>query len=783
MYDLGNLSDYEFEVLCKDIAQKVYSVQLRIFTQGKDGGIDGADTKTHSAIVLQAKRYTTNSTALTNRLRELEPKIKVINPKTFLVFTSLGLTSNKHQEIVEIFKEYMTDFSYIWDAKRIDEFLHEEENIGIVRKNFKLWLSATNILNAINLQNLIIDGQVLKDSINEKKNLYVKTQFFDEAMMNLLQSHALLIIGNPGTGKTTLSEMLVLNFLSMDYEVHYSSNNNISELKKVISRDIKKKELIYIDDCLGQRYMELNYSDVTELSVLVSYIKNSENKYIILNSRITIHNEAKIQFDKYKKFIKEKANITLIDINKMSAFDKAKILYNHLYFCGIDDERFSTIRKNENYHKILNHKNYNPRLIEYITNKERYSQHKSSDYFTFVMKNLDNPKDIWADEFNNRLKPEDRILMYVLFSLTNQQINIDILKPVFENRLSLETNIDTTKNVFEDVITRLSESLIRITDNQGKIMISVTNPSINDYMSDYLKKCELECRKILQSALYFEQYIYIARDKYKSKEIIDLWTSSKLFSLKTVNNSIEYYYLRLFKENLLLNRILFDKNTFISALEKFRVDSINVKNVSKMLLDLLEITFIESYGILEEILKSGAIINVMQNLTREDCEEFGERIFKLLNEEQDLYVSFHDDLYDHLQDKYLDYVYEIVSDKLERICAKANSSIDKFDKKYNGSFGGDRRIDDICEKAEEYLGEVIDGILDSIFPVYIGNDFFLGSDMCKDRIKEYILDKIDIEDIIRKQQIDAHVDYPYYKNYREEFEKATIDNIFAKRDT
>ena len=60
MYNLRNLNDYEFEVLCKDIMQKKLNTELRVYKKGRDGGIDiraicGRD------IVIQVKHYINSS--------------------------------------------------------------------------------------------------------------------------------------------------------------------------------------------------------------------------------------------------------------------------------------------------------------------------------------------------------------------------------------------------------------------------------------------------------------------------------------------------------------------------------------------------------------------------------------------------------------------------------------------------------------------------------------------------------------------------------------------------
>lgn len=40
MYNFNNLSDYEFESLCRDIMERKLQMELSIFPKGRDGGID-----------------------------------------------------------------------------------------------------------------------------------------------------------------------------------------------------------------------------------------------------------------------------------------------------------------------------------------------------------------------------------------------------------------------------------------------------------------------------------------------------------------------------------------------------------------------------------------------------------------------------------------------------------------------------------------------------------------------------------------------------------------------
>ena len=55
MFDFSNLSDYEFEILSKDVLSRITGEKLSIFKQGKDGGIDISNGKLNNLLIAQAK--------------------------------------------------------------------------------------------------------------------------------------------------------------------------------------------------------------------------------------------------------------------------------------------------------------------------------------------------------------------------------------------------------------------------------------------------------------------------------------------------------------------------------------------------------------------------------------------------------------------------------------------------------------------------------------------------------------------------------------------------------
>ena len=348
---------------------------------------------------------------------------------------------------------------------------------------------------------------MLLSSIECDKKFFVQTQAFYKALHYLENNKTLFIVGNPGVGKTITSKMLVLYYAAIKYKVRYTTNTtDLQSLKKSISQSPNEKEIILIDDCFGQAYFQMKDSQNEELLSIIKYINLSTNKRLILNSRVTIYQEARERsLELVKSFDNDEYKVYVIDMNNISNIEKAKILYNHLSFNNVKKKYFDDIKKDKRYLKIIKHKNYNPRIIEFICNSRHYEIIESNPYYDFILNRLDNPKEIWKDEYERKLQKTDRILLSTIYSFSDLYTELDLVKKNFDKRLSIEPNIDITVNQFESSLKRPLEGFVIIIDKNKTRKISMTNPSINDYLDGFLKENPLERNMLIKNATHIQQ--------------------------------------------------------------------------------------------------------------------------------------------------------------------------------------------------------------------------------------------------------------------------------------
>ena len=192
-----------------------------------------------------------------------------------------------------MFSDYMDSMANIVTLIEINDFLEQAENADVLHKHFKLWIESTNILTDIYTNDICIDSDALLSDIEDSVQMFVKTSAYDHALKCLEKNNVLIVIGNPGVGKTITSKMLILHYASLGYRVRYTTDGaDLSALKKALTQSSEAKEVILLDDCFGQAYFSMKETQENELLTLIKHIKRYSNKILIMNSIIVESSES-----------------------------------------------------------------------------------------------------------------------------------------------------------------------------------------------------------------------------------------------------------------------------------------------------------------------------------------------------------------------------------------------------------------------------------------------------------------------------------------------------------
>ncbi|WP_199925381.1 nSTAND3 domain-containing NTPase [Paenibacillus bouchesdurhonensis] len=535
-YDFLNLSAIEFEELSRDLLQKYLDCFLESFTEGRDNGIDlRGSLNDHGTLLVQCKRYKDYKLLKGNLTKELQ-KVNQIHPNRYIVVTSASLTPNNKEEIQKLFHPYILNSSDIFGKNDLNNLISLYKDIE--EKYYKLWLSSTKILNKILHGNIVNRSEFLVENITKDIKMFVQNESFNDAINILNDRNFIIISGNPGVGKTTLAKMLVYEYLANDFEV-IEISEDIEEANRLFIKG--KKQVFYYDDFLGSNFLEktIKKNEDKRLYGFIERVRNSKNHKLIMTTREYILNQAK---QKYELFVRADFNLGkhILDLVKYTVLSKAEILYNHLFFSDLEGEYISSILKDSGYNKIINHPNYNPRVIELMTIKLNKTIVAPENYTDTIIKTLENPTQIWLHAFENQISVLSKYILYTLL-ISNNPITEQAMLRIIKNMIKFESkyyNYPFQRESFLHSLKELENTFIKITKRyDGENLIQFQNPSVKDFLLNYIEGDEELLELIIESLVYFNHLFTIFDVFDKDNERNNLFTPSIKLSSKKIRLS------------------------------------------------------------------------------------------------------------------------------------------------------------------------------------------------------------------------------------------------------
>ncbi|GIU50198.1 hypothetical protein TUM4438_35450 [Shewanella sairae] len=479
-YDFSILNDKEFEIFATDFLSIKEGTIIDRFKPGRDQGIDGKFfTDQNEEVIIQVKHWLSSGIdKLIYQCRKKEAdKVHKLSPSRYIFVCSLPLSNSNKEELVKIFSPYLSHCD-IYGKENLNDHLRLPEYTHIEKNHYKLWLSSSNVLTLLINSGIYSKSERTFEEIKKNRKYYVKTESHDIAKSILDNSKCLIITGEPGAGKTTLAENLCYLFVQEGYEF-VEIEDSIDNAWDVFTKD--KKQLFYFDDFLGRNYLDGLYNrEDSKIVKFMKAIKSCEDKLFILTSRSTILNQGK-QISELFKIDNIQKNEFELNINNLKKIEKASILYNHLYFSNLQQEFIDKFYENKGYRSIILHKNFNPRLVSFITDNQRYEYLNQDEYWDKVKSQINNPKDIWEFVFDNQTNEIQKLIINFVV-INSKKISEKKLLNTYEIYCEL-TNTQANFREFRNSLKILTGSLLnRYIDLKSITTYDLFNPSIADYI-------------------------------------------------------------------------------------------------------------------------------------------------------------------------------------------------------------------------------------------------------------------------------------------------------------
>jgi Restriction endonuclease len=496
LWDLSRLTPSDFEDVCRDLLSLEFGVHLESFPDGRDGGVDlrymsPADADT---LIVQCKHWIRTGTAkLIKHMSDVErAKIEALDPERYVLCTSVGLTPDNKKTIMASLQPWILSTGDIY---------------GVVRQHPRLWMAAASVLSAIVNNRIHQRSKALSLDADHALKIFVPHEGMERATQLLARDHVCLLTGVPGVGKTTLAQVLAAQYAELGYEI-VDVGSDIDEANSVW--DSESQQFFYYDDFLGQVSLGDNNLSKNEDRRIVEFMRRVErnkNKRLVLTTRGYILEHAKQRYERLAT-----ANFSplscVVSLAQYTRPLRAQMVFNHAYFSALDNDTRHALSSREYYQPIVDHKNFNPRLIELSLRRVEQSGlqgHEAAELFAQL---LTEPREIWDFVLERHLDYAETALLEVIASGPVQWNLSEV--PQAWTALMNELGAAVAAHTFRDAVAAMDGSLISLSNAGTGTFVTLINPSLRDHIRTRLSEDEAAITRLLTASLYFEQLVFLA---------------------------------------------------------------------------------------------------------------------------------------------------------------------------------------------------------------------------------------------------------------------------------